>query len=381
MTSSRVTIPAVLLVVLAVVATSCSEGSERSAPSTTGAQSPPSSPSSSSTSAPAQTTTATTAPTPTPAPATTAVLPSTVVSSTTVSTTTALPVCSDLPIGVTEFDLTAGGADHPVRVFVPSAYTGVALPAVVNWHGLGGDGPTQAGVTLYEGLAETQGFIAVHPTGVPSATDSRNSWQLAPATGERDDVVFANELLDHLIADWCADADRLYSIGVSNGGFFAARLMCEMADRLAAVVSVAGLYHPDGCSPSRPVPYLAYHGTDDMIVPFDGDGGSVLTGVETNPALRVFVEQVMPAEFAEFAADAGCDLAPTVLTIDDVIRYDYIGCDDAVPMSFFEITGGGHTWPNWPIADVIDPVMGATTDTVDATIDSWEFFRQHSLSD
>ena len=106
--------------------------------------------------------------------------------------------------------------------------------------------------SLEEALAEAERFIAVHPTGVPAEGDTRNSWQLAssPGDGSRDDVAFADSLIDELIANWCADPDRIYSIGMSNGGFFTARLVCEMADRLAAAVSVAGLYHPDGCSPS-----------------------------------------------------------------------------------------------------------------------------------
>jgi polyhydroxybutyrate depolymerase len=300
---------------------------------------------------------------------------------TTNAPTSTTPVCSDLAVGVSEFTLTAGGADHPVRVFVPSTYAGAPVPLVVNWHGLGGNGPDQAAVTRYEELAESEGFIAVHPTGVPAAGDSRNSWQLAPTPGERDDVRFADDLLDRLIADWCVDANRVYSTGMSNGGFFTARLVCEMADRLAAASSVAGLYHVDDCAPSRPVPYLAYHGTADTVVPFDGDGQSVLLGAGSDPALRVFFEQVMPDEFAEFAADAGCDPTPTSTPIGDVIRYDYAGCADDTPMSFFEVTGGGHTWPNWPIADAVGALFGYTTTAVDATVDSWEFFEQHTLNE
>ncbi len=290
--------------------------------------------------------------------------------------------CGQPTVGVSEFTLTAGGADHPVRVFVPSGFSGASLPTVLNWHGLGGDGPQQAAITGYEALAEAERFIAVHPTGVPAERDTRNSWQLASSPGEggRDDVAFADSLIDELIADWCADVDRIYSIGMSNGGFFTARLICEMADRLAAAVSVAGLYHPDGCSPSRPVPYVAYHGTDDMVVPFDGDGESVLLGAGSDQRLRVFFEQVIPAEFAEFADDAGCDLVPTVTTFGDVVRSDYSACAGGTPMVFFEIVGGGHTWPNRSIAAAVEDMPGRTTTDPDATLDSWAFFEQHTLA-
>ncbi len=296
--------------------------------------------------------------------------------------TSAPPTCDRAAVGVTEFTLTAGGADHPVRVFVPSSFSGDALATVIDWHGLGGNGQQQAAITRYEEVAETEGFIVVHPTGVPAVGDDRNSWQLASLPGDsaRDDLAFADQLIADLIADWCADPNRIYSTGMSNGGFFTARLVCEMADRIAAASSVAGLYHTDDCTPSRPVPYLAYHGTADMVVPFDGNGESVLMGADSNPALRVFFEQVMPDEFAEFAADAECDPAPALSTIGEVIRYDYTGCTDDTPLSFFEIPGGGHTWPNWPVADAVAPIFGYTTTDVDATVDSWAFFRQHTLA-
>jgi polyhydroxybutyrate depolymerase len=236
-------------------------------------------------------------------------------------------------------------------------------------------------LTGYEGLAETEGFIAVHPTGVPGLRGGGNSWQLADGQDPtRDDLAFADTLMDTLVAEWCADPTRIYSTGMSNGGFFTARLVCERADRIAAAVSVAGTYHPDGCTPARSVPYLAYHGTADAVVPYNGGGQSVLnTG--NDPALRVFFEQVMPDEFGEFAADAGCSPEPTVTPVgQDVIRHDYGGCADGTPMTFFEVTGGGHTWPSSPIADAI-AVLGYTTKDVDATIDGWAFLQQHALTD
>ncbi len=280
--------------------------------------------------------------------------------------------CRPLPPGVTETTLTAGGGDHPVRIFVPSSFAGAPLPVVLDWHGLGSNGTEQAVYSGYETLADAEGFIAVHPTGVDS------SWELAdeqyPA---RDDLEFVDALIDVLIQDWCADPQRIYSTGMSNGGYFTARLLCERADRIAAAASVAGTYHPEGCMPSRSVPYHAYHGTADTVVPFDGSGESVLAG--DDPALRAFFEQVMPEEFAEFAADAGCAPEPASTTVGaDVIRYDYAGCAGGTPMAFFEITGGGHTWPNSPIAGAVAQ-LGYTTVDVDATRDSWAFFEQHAL--
>jgi polyhydroxybutyrate depolymerase len=89
----------------------------------------------------------------------------------------------------------------------------------------------------------------------------------------------------------------------------------------------------------------------------------------------VFFEQVMPDEFAEFAADAGCDGTVETEIGDDVVSHEYTGCDGDTPMVFDEVRGGGHTWPS------AQPVgaLGYTTDDIDATRDGWAFMSQFTL--
>ena len=55
-------------------------------------------------------------------------------------------------------------------------------------------------------------------------------------------------------------------------------------------------------------------------------------------------------------------------------------CDGDASLVFFEITGGGHTWPSSPVADQV-AALGYTTDDVDATADSWAFFEGYTLDD
>ena len=300
----------------------------------------------------------------------------------TTSTTVAATQCASPAIGVTETTLVGGGAEHAMRVFVPSSFAGVPLPVVIDWHGLGSNGTDQAMYSDYEAVAEEQGFIVVHPTGVADTAGGPNSWQLFSNPGsERDDLAFAGALIDELVANWCADPARVYSTGMSNGGFFTARLVCEMADRIAAAVSVAGTYHPDTCHPSRAVPYTAIHGTADKVVPYLGGGESVLSEGDSDPSLRVFFEQVMPSEFAEFAADASCDPATTDTAVgEDVIRHEYTACEGGVPMVLEEVQDGGHTWPSSPLASLTEGALGYTTDDIDATRDGWAFMSRFTLA-
>ena len=300
---------------------------------------------------------------------------------TTTTMTTVQAACASPAIGVTETTLVGGGAEHAVRFFVPSSFAGAPLPVVLDWHGLGSNGTEQAMYSDYEAVAEEQGFIVVHPTGVADAPGGPNSWQLFPNIGgERDDLAFAGALIDELVANWCADPARVYSTGMSNGGFFTARLICDMSDRIAAAVSVAGMYHPETCSPERDVPYMAIHGTADEIVPFLGGGESRLAGADAEPSRRVFFEQVIPAEFAEFAADAGCETKTTDTAVgEDVIRHEYVGCDGDVPMIFDEVHEGGHTWPSSRLASFTEGALGYTTEDIDATRDGWAFMSRFTL--
>lgn len=288
--------------------------------------------------------------------------------------------CASNQPGATSFTMDAGGAQHPVQIFVPSSYDGSPMPLVMNWHGLGSDGAQQAQFSDYETLAESEGFLVAHPTGVPAPTDSRNSWELAQFDDPgRDDIEMAEAMIDRLISDYCADPNRVYSTGMSNGGFFTSRLVCELPNRIAAAVSVAGLTHPDGCDPERAVPFMAFHGTADAVVPFAG-GTSVLVQDNATPEALDFFNQVMPDEFAEFASSNGCDVEPTIETVsEEVIRYDYTNCTDGVPQVFFEITDGGHTWPGSPLGPFLVDTLGYTTDDVKATADGWAFMSQYSL--
>jgi polyhydroxybutyrate depolymerase len=275
------------------------------------------------------------------------------------------PACSALEPGTNEIELTVNGDTHQTFVFVPSSYDGATpMPTVLNWHGRGSNGAQQIAYSAYQTLAEEEGFMVVHPTALVSPGDTATTWELIDDQDKtRDDLGFADGLIDELIANWCADANRIYTTGMSNGGFFSARLVCERAERIAGAVSVAGTYHLDDCEPSRPVPYLAFHGTDDETVPFNGSGWLV-----------------MPDEFAEFAVDFGCDAEAATETIGtDVIRHNYTNCDNGIAMSFFEITDGGHTWPGSALGPALVDIYGYQTMDVDATVLGWEFMSQFSL--
>ena len=289
------------------------------------------------------------------------------------------PACTDLPdasVGLVTNVLSSGGNDYEYQLRVPSAYDGSPLPVVLDFHGLGSNGGEQA---IFSGWAQTaalEGFLAVHPTGLLDA-DGRESWQLPqfedPA---RDDIAFTVDLIDDIAGLICIDPARIYATGMSNGGLFTSTLVCELSERIAAAVSVAGVTHDDSCSPTRAVPFLAFHGTADTRVPFNGGGETVLDGFEGGGE---FFEQVIPDEFAEFADSSGCTDSADIEVTGEITLTSYTGCTDEVPLGFYTIEGGGHTWPGSAISAAI-PSLGFTNTDISATEIAWEFFNQYTLA-
>jgi poly(3-hydroxybutyrate) depolymerase len=111
------------------------------------------------------------------------------------------------------------------------------VPLVIGLHGAGGTGEEFDGASASRQYGDEQGFATVFPT----AASSRRFWSLNRAASP-DDVPRIEALLDAIEALGCTDPDRVYATGVSNGGGFAARLGCELSDRIAAVAPVAGGY-------------------------------------------------------------------------------------------------------------------------------------------
>jgi len=70
-----------------------------------------------------------------------------------------------------------------------------------------------------------------------------------------DDVAFLNQMLDQLALKYSVDTRRIYATGLSDGGFMALRVGCNMADRVAAIAAVgAAMPKTMICLPARPVP-------------------------------------------------------------------------------------------------------------------------------
>lgn len=284
---------------------------------------------------------------------------------------------------------TSDGRDREYILHIPASYSGAeAVAIVLNFHGFA---LTDDGYSEYTGLnvkAEEAGFIAVTPQGMTTESTDLPHWNSgALAEPEPDDVAFVDELLDALEAQLCADPARVYATGFSNGAGMAVRLACNLSDRIAAIGPVAGVSFPTamegepGCAATRPVPVIAFHGTADPLVPFDGSEPDA-------PFSRRDVDDEIMPDWAEHNGCASLSEQDPVPGTTGVRLVGYEDCDEDATVELYVIVdadpdspgeqGGGHTWPGATRGEPGD-ADNPTTQEISANDLIWDFFQSHPM--
>lgn len=252
------------------------------------------------------------------------------------------------------------------------------MPLVLDFHGLAEGAEFHGAMSGFAALAQSEGFALA----VPNGSGNPVSWGIAADESNRD-IAVVEALIDGIAATSCIDLRRIHATGLSNGALLSSALACTLSDRIASIAAVAGLSDPPGCDPVRPVPVLAYHGTDDAILLFNGgvgDLGAALQGGTPTipPGTTADLDGPgTPAAVRAWAARNGCDATPEDTRAgSDVLRRSY-RCPAGADIEFLVIEGGGHSWPGSDVSRSLEQVVGRTTMEVDATSASWEFFRAH----
>ncbi|MEV4179540.1 PHB depolymerase family esterase, partial [Nonomuraea sp. NPDC049709] len=231
-------------------------------------------------------------------------------------------------------------------------------PVVLDLHGLNSTAARQAAYGRLPEVGARRGYIVA----TPQAAEGRMGWTL-PHTAGPDDTGFLTALLEHLERNLCVDAGREFAAGMSYGAGMAAALICAMDGRLAAVAAVAGLNIVRPCQDAEPTTIVAFHGTADRIVPYQG--GHPLR--DATGDLRKLADLVVldPVERAAtgWAALLGCSGRTTTPLGEQVRVRDWKSCPGGTTLRLYTIDGGGHTWPG-PIEV---PWLGSTARDLDAT--------------
>jgi len=260
------------------------------------------------------------------------------------------------------------GGVRTYQLYVPSSYQqGTPVPLVFNLHGYGSNNSQQMLYGDFRSIADTANFLIVAPQGLNDVNNTAH-WNAEWGTGV-DDVGFLSALIDSLALDYSIDFDRVYSTGMSNGGFMSFTLAGELSNRIAAVASVTGtmsvLQIPNN-TVNRPMPIMQIHGTADPTVNYNGD------------QYFLSVDSVLNY----WASHNNCNTVPVITSVPDVNtsdgctaeKYLYDGGDSGAEVVHYKITGGAHTWPGSAF------VIGTTNQDFDASVEIWKFFSKYTLS-
>lgn len=260
--------------------------------------------------------------------------------------------------------LVVDGIERHYVVHLPRPARRGPLALVLLLHGAGGTGRRVAASTGFSAEADRRGFVALYPDGVGG------EWHDGRGPDGVDDIAFVRLMLDTVASELPVDGARIYAAGISNGAMFAHRLGCELPGRFAAIAAVAGglpVMIAERCASGAPLSFIAFNGTADRLVPFDG--GAAL--------------EAAAASAAHWAARDGCDPAPVSSLEPDrapadgtrVHRWTWSGCAGGTAVTLYAIHGGGHSWPGGYQARI--RILGRTTRDLSATRTIAAFFLAH----
>lgn len=244
---------------------------------------------------------------------------------------------------------TLGGA-RPVDVFVPEGTTTTSepLPLLIFLHGYGTTGAFMESVLDVTSHAAARGFLYAHPEGTADGSGAQ-FWNASQAccdfyqTGV-DDSAYLMGLVDEIATRAPVDAARVYFMGHSNGGFMSARMACDHASRVAAVVNISGamMNAVDTCAPDDTVAMLHVHGTVDTTILYDG---ATVQGVTYPGALESATKwaTLMGCSTTGAPGDTALDLDQAVPGAEtNTLLFDE-GCDAGGRAALYTIEGGSHT--------------------------------------
>jgi polyhydroxybutyrate depolymerase len=238
------------------------------------------------------------------------------------------------------------GQQRNYVLHVPQAYDGSqAVPFIIDFHGITGDGPGERNSSPYPAQTDSEGVVMAFPTGASGPLG--NAWNVGPCCVDTvDDVEFSRAMVEDVAQVACIDPKRIYAVGFSMGGGMSHYLACHAADLFAAVAPAAFDLLEENvgtCQPSRPITVVSFRSTGDSVVSYDGGYSSVVPGM---PITFLGAQDT----FAKWGEINSCTGSP-----EDTGGgcSTYSNCQDGVTVTLCTKQGGSHEAGNasvaWPI--------------------------------
>ena len=248
--------------------------------------------------------------------------------------------------------------DRPVTVHVPA--TGDPdrpAPLLIVLHGYGSSGREHEEYFHLGAAAAGRGVVTAYPDGTIDRNGNR-FWNATDACCDFDrsapaDEAYLMSVIRAIEARRPVDPKRIAFLGHSNGGFMSHRMACTHADRIAAIVSLAGasFARAADCAPSSAVAVVQIHGTLDDIVRFTG---GTLQGFGSGAPMAAYPGAERTA--GSWATSDGCEPSPTVadrrVDVDAALDADgapaeatitrWSGCDPGGAVELWTMPRGSH---------------------------------------
>ena len=243
-------------------------------------------------------------------------------------------------------------------VLTPDSYDGsTPLPVVINFHGSGGCADDFAEMEAdLTSLANNNDFLLVYPQGVLDA-EGLPEWRPVADSSQSiqdNDFIFVERIIEDIGNEFNVNSERIYAIGLSNGGMMAYGLACRRANLIAAVGVMAGTMLTDTCNQDDYTSVIHFHGTEDTIVPLEGS--------QDFPSVTGSIQY--------WVTHNNISTEATIDSLDNgtVTRAVYDGGAEDSSVALYTIQNGYHVWFD-------DNIDGQSPNQI-----LWDFLSQYTLS-
>jgi polyhydroxybutyrate depolymerase len=280
-----------------------------------------------------------------------------------------------------EYSIQFEGRTRTYIVHIPQNFKEGLIPLLFCLHGGGGTAKGMISLTYgrFNELSDSEGFIVVYPNAVEKNWNDGRTDKEAKSTKENiNDVGFILAIIDELSKKYNIDKTKIFSCGISNGGFMSCRLACDKSDVFSGVGILSATmgvdYYPK-CNPSKPLKVIIFNGTEDPLVPYNGGNIEVFNKnrgkcISTDSLVDFWIKMNK------------CDNGPSIITVPDldpsdgttVEKFTYPGCMNNSSLILFKITGGGHSWPGGK-QYLGKKIIGNTCKDINACDEMWKFFK------